>query len=189
MSLSATIKTIQDIMRKDAGVDGDAQRIGQLVWMLFLKIFDDREQEWEVMADHYRSPIPEPLRWRNWAADADNGITGDKLLDFVNNDLFKTLKELSLNGGTNGRGYVVRSVFEDAYNYMKNGTLIRQVINKLNEDIDFNRSPYAIRAKKVYTPRYESTTDRRFVFRLLAGLVWGDDGDGAERIAGGRHQS
>src|SRR5262249_303646 len=139
MSLSATIKTIQDIMRKDAGVDGDAQRIGQLVWMLFLKIFDDREQEWEVMEDHYRSPIPERLRWRNWAADAA-GITGEKLLNFVNNDLFKTLKELSLNGGTNGRGYVVRSVFEDAYNYMKNGTLIRQVINKLNEGVDFNRS-------------------------------------------------
>jgi type I restriction enzyme M protein len=139
MSLSATIKTIQDIMRKDAGVDGDAQRIGQLVWMLFLKIFDDREQEWEVIEDHYRSPIPERLRWRNWAADAA-GITGEKLLDFVNNDLFKTLKELSLNGGTNGRGYVVRSVFEDAYNYMKNGTLIRQVINKLNEGVDFNRS-------------------------------------------------
>jgi len=76
MSLSATIKTIQDIMRKDAGVDGDAQRIGQLVWMLFLKIFDDREQEWEVIEDHYRSPIPERLRWRNWAADAA-GITGD----------------------------------------------------------------------------------------------------------------
>jgi type I restriction enzyme M protein len=139
MSLSATIKTIQDIMRKDAGVDGDAQRIGQLVWMLFLKIFDDREQEWEVMEDPYRSPIPERLRWRNWAADAA-GITGEKLLDFVNNDLFKTLKELSLNGAANGRGYVVRSVFEDAYNYMKNGTLIRQVINKLNEGVDFNRS-------------------------------------------------
>src|SRR5262249_38391766 len=99
-----------------------------------LKIFDDREQEWEVMEDHYRSPIPERLRWRNWAADAA-GITGEKLLDFVNNDLFKTLKELSLNGAANGRGYVVRSVFEDAYNYMKNGTLIRQVINKLNEGV------------------------------------------------------
>ncbi len=125
-------------MRKDAGVDGDAQRIGQLVWMFFLKIFDDQEQELELLSDNYRSPIPEKLRWCNWASDAE-GITGDELLDFINNDLFKTLKELELNAGTNGRGTVVRSVFADAYNYMKNGTLIRQVINKINE-IDFNRS-------------------------------------------------
>ncbi|WP_432823428.1 N-6 DNA methylase [Trichloromonas sp.] len=138
MTVSTTIKSIQDIMRKDAGVDGDAQRIGQLVWMFFLKIFDDQEQELELLQDNYTSPIPEKLRWRNWAADAE-GITGDELLDFINNDLFKTLKELELNAGTNGRGIVVRSVFEDAYNYMKNGTLIRQVVNKINE-IDFNRS-------------------------------------------------
>ena len=138
MSVSTTIKSIQDIMRKDAGVDGDAQRIGQLVWMFFLKIFDDQEQELELLSDDYTSPIPEKLRWRNWAADAE-GITGDELLDFINNDLFKTLKEMELNAGTNGRGLVVRSVFEDAYNYMKNGTLIRQVVNKIN-DIDFNRS-------------------------------------------------
>lgn len=138
MSVSTTIKSIQDIMRKDAGVDGDAQRIGQLVWMFFLKIFDDQEQELELLQDNYTSPIPERLRWRNWAADAE-GITGDELLNFINNDLFKTLKELELNAGTNGRGIVVRSVFEDAYNYMKNGTLIRQVVNKIN-DIDFNRS-------------------------------------------------
>jgi type I restriction enzyme M protein len=138
MSVSTTIKSIQDIMRKDAGVDGDAQRIGQLVWTFFLKIFDDQEQELELLSDDYTSPIPEKLRWRNWAADAE-GITGDELLDFINNELFKTLKELEFNAGTNGRGLVVRSVFEDAYNYMKNGTLIRQVVNKIN-DIDFNRS-------------------------------------------------
>jgi len=138
MSVSTTIKSIQDIMRKDAGVDGDAQRIGQLVWMFFLKIFDDQEQELELLQDQYVSPIPEKLRWRSWAADAE-GITGDELLDFINNELFKTLKELELNAGTNGRGIVVRSVFEDAYNYMKNGTLIRQVVNKIN-DIDFNRT-------------------------------------------------
>jgi type I restriction enzyme M protein len=138
MSVSTTIKAIQDIMRKDAGVDGDAQRIGQLVWMFFLKIFDDQEQELELLSDDYASPIPEKLRWRNWAADAE-GITGDELLDFINDDLFKKLKEMELNAGTNGRGIVVRSVFEDAYNYMKSGTLIRQVVNKIN-DIDFNRS-------------------------------------------------
>lgn len=138
MSISTVVKAIQDIMRKDVGVDGDAQRIGQLVWMLFLKIFDDQEQELELLRDDYRSPLPERLRWRNWAADPE-GITGDELLEFVNNALFKALKGLAVDAGTNGRGYVVRSVFEDAYNYMKNGTLIRQVVNKINE-IDFNRS-------------------------------------------------
>ncbi|BAZ14997.1 type I restriction modification enzyme M subunit [Calothrix sp. NIES-4071] len=138
MSISTTIKTIQDIMRKDAGVDGDAQRISQLVWMIFLKIFDDREAEWELLEDDYKSPIPEALRWRNWAADSE-GITGDTLLDFVDNALFKTFKSLTLTSGIDRRAYVVRAVFEDAYNYMKNGTLIRQVINKLNE-VDFNNS-------------------------------------------------
>ncbi len=138
MAISTTIKTIQDIMRKDAGVDGDAQRISQLVWMIFLKIFEDKEQERELLEDNYRSPIPERLRWRSWAADAE-GITGDELLDFVNNDLFKTLKSLDLSGQSDRRGYVVREVFEDAYNYMKSGTLMRQVINKINE-IDFNIS-------------------------------------------------
>jgi type I restriction enzyme M protein len=136
MLTSQTIKTIQDIMRKDVGVDGDAQRIGQLGWMLFLKILDDQEQEFELLDDKYRSPIPEKLRWRNWAADAE-GITGDELLDFVNNQLFRGLKNLP-NG--NPRALVVRSGFEDAYNYMKSGTLLRQVVNKLNEDFDFNRS-------------------------------------------------
>ncbi|UGV41414.1 SAM-dependent DNA methyltransferase [Methanococcoides orientis] len=138
MSISTTIKTIQDIMRKDAGVDGDAQRISQLVWMLFLKIYDDREEEYEAMEDNYVSPLPERLRWRNWAKNAE-GITGEELLDFVNNDLFKTLKDLSFTENSDPRGFVVRDVFEDSYNYMKNGTLIRQMANKINE-IDFNAS-------------------------------------------------
>lgn len=137
MSISTTIKTIQDIMRKDAGVDGDAQRISQLVWMLFLKVFDDREAEKELLVDGYRSPIPSRLRWRSWAKDPE-GITGEALLDFVNDDLFKTLKELPATGKSAAVVAVVRSVFEDAYNYMKSGTLMRQVINKL-EEIDFNR--------------------------------------------------
>jgi type I restriction enzyme M protein len=146
MSLSTTIKTIQDIMRKDAGVDGDAQRISQLVWMLFLKIFDDREAERELLEDKYKSPIPKKLRWRNWAAD-EEGITGDELLEFVNNDLFKTLKDLPVQA--NGMTGVVRSVFEDAYNYMKSGHLMRQVINKLNE-IDFNASEDRHQLGEVY---------------------------------------
>jgi type I restriction enzyme M protein len=136
MSLSATIKSIQDIMRKDVGVDGDAQRISQLVWLLFLKIFDAQEEELEATRDDYRSPLPQKLRWRNWATDAE-GITGDGLQKFVNDELFPTLKELK---GTTPRHALLRTAFEDAYNYMKSGTLLRQVVNKLNEGIDFNRT-------------------------------------------------
>jgi len=138
-NISSTIKSIQDIMRKDTGVDGDAQRISQLVWMFFLKIFDDREEEVELLEDDYKSPLPEELRWRNWAADVE-GITGDDLSEFINNELFPTLKTgLSLDGKSGQRARVIRNVFEDAYNYMKSGTLIRQVINKISE-IDFNNT-------------------------------------------------
>ncbi|NLM10451.1 MAG: SAM-dependent DNA methyltransferase [Clostridiaceae bacterium] len=135
MSISATIKTVQDIMRQDAGVDGDAQRISQLVWMIFLKVFDAKEEEWELIDDNYTPIIPEGLRWRDWAAD-DEGITGDELLDFVNNKLFKELKEMELDENSSPKAFIVKAVFEDSYNYMKSGTLMRQVINKLNE-IDF----------------------------------------------------
>lgn len=135
MSVSTVVKGIQDIMRKDAGVDGDAQRISQMTWMFFLKIFDAKEEEYELMDDDYISPIPDELRWSNWAAD-EEGMTGDELLDFVNENLFKTLKNLSVDEDDK-RGLVVRSVFEDAYNYMKSGTLLRQVANKINQ-VDFN---------------------------------------------------
>ena len=137
-SITSVIKSIQDIMRKDAGIDGDAQRLGQLSWLLFLKIFDAQEEDLEFEQDNYRLPIPERLLWRNWAADAE-GITGDALLDFVNNDLFDTLKNLPAQIDLNPRGFVVKEAFSDAFNYMKNGTLLRQVINKLNE-IDFGDS-------------------------------------------------
>ncbi len=110
MSLSTTIKSIQDIMRKDAGVDGDAQRISQLGWMLFLKIFDAREKEYEALDDSYHSVIPKKYRWRTWAANPE-GITGDELLDFVNNELFKSLKNLSVSSNGSGRGLIVREVF------------------------------------------------------------------------------
>ncbi len=138
-NVSGIIKSIQDIMRKDVGVDGDAQRISQLVWMFFLKIFDDREAELELLEDDYKSPLPGHLRWRAWAKDPE-GITGDALSDFVNNQLFPTLKEKLVTHGPAGeRARVVRNVFEDAYNYMKSGTLMRQVINKICE-IDFNNT-------------------------------------------------
>lgn len=138
MSISSTIKSIQDIMRKDVGVDGDAQRLSQLVWMLFLKIFDDRECEWELLQDNYQSPLPEKYRWRNWAADAE-GMTGEELKQFLDNDLFPGLQQLEVKGGDQ-RAYVIRSVFEDAYNYMKSGQLIRQVINKIQDGVDFNKA-------------------------------------------------
>lgn len=138
MSISSAIKSIQDIMRKDAGVDGDAQRLGQMSWLLFLKVFDAQEQELELELDDYREPIPAEFLWRNWAAD-NEGITGDELLDFVNDELFPQLKNLTAPIDKNPRGFVVKAAFSDAFNYMKNGTLLRQVINKLNE-IDFTDS-------------------------------------------------
>ena len=146
MSLSTTIKSLQDIMRKDAGVDGDAQRIGQLGWLLFFKIYSDLELEAVIENDRYESPIPKGLHWSEWAdqdALGKDAPTGEALIDLVENQLFPTLKELdldSMSGKTRERGALLRGVFEDAFNYMKNGTLLRQVINKLNADIDFNQS-------------------------------------------------
>lgn len=136
-NLTPIIKSIQDVMRQDAGINGDAQRIEQMVWLLFLKVFDALEEELEVTRDDYKSPIPEHLRWRNWAANPE-GITGDPLLEFVNNTLFPKLKALPADPVRNPRGWVVRGVFEDANNFMKSGHLLRQVINKLAA-IDFNR--------------------------------------------------
>lgn len=144
MSLGNTIKAIQDIMRKDAGVDGDAQRIGQLAWMLFLKIYSDLELETELEDSKYKSPTPKKFRWESWADEESLGkdaLTGDALISFINNELFPMLKELDLtpvSGQARERGALLISVFDDAYNYMKNGTLLRQVINKINQDIDYN---------------------------------------------------
>ena len=139
MSIRTLVKTIQDIMRKDVGVDGDAQRISQLVWLLFLKIFDDKEAEWEFTVEGYVSPLQSRFRWCNWAKNPE-GDTGEELIDFVNNDLFPALQRLSSAAGVSPRGKVIGSVFEDAYNYMKSGTLLRQVINTIEEDLDFNSS-------------------------------------------------
>ncbi len=130
------VKSIQDIMRQDVGVDGDAQRISQLCWMFFLKILDDQDAELELMRSEYTSPLPAELRWRRWAADPE-GLTGDALLGFINNTLFPHLKAITPVGPQSRRQIVVRAVFEDAYNYMKSGQLIRQVINRISE-VDFN---------------------------------------------------
>jgi len=136
MSVRNTVKTIQDIMRQDAGVDGDAQRISQLCWMFFLKILDDQDVQLQLMDPTYTSPLPDGLRWGAWAANPE-GMTGDELLTFINNRLFPELKSLSAVGAQAHRQRVVRAVFEDAYNYMKSGQLLRQVINKITE-VDFN---------------------------------------------------
>jgi type I restriction enzyme M protein len=136
MSVRNVVKAIQDIMRQDAGVDGDAQRISQLCWLFFLKIIDDQDQELELIRDLYESPIPDEFQWRNWAADRE-GATGDALLAFINAELFPALKALPTDGPQGRRARVVRSVFEDAYNYMKSGHLLRQVVNRIDE-VDFN---------------------------------------------------
>jgi type I restriction enzyme M protein len=136
-NVSNLVKSIQDIMRKDAGTYGDAQRLEQLGWMFFIKIFDDREKQLELLRDNYKSPLPEHLRWSAWASDPE-GITGDALLDFVNAQLLPTLKTLTTTADDK-LTTLIRTTFEDANNYMKNGTLMRQVINKIN-GIDFNAS-------------------------------------------------
>src|SRR6266403_208647 len=123
-------------MRQDTGVDGDAQRISQLCWMFFLKIIDDQDHELEITQDGYRSPIPKKYQWRVWAADPE-GITGEELLAFVNGELFPALKNLITSTKPGDRRRVVKDVFEDAYNYMKSGQLMRQVVNKIS-DVDFN---------------------------------------------------
>ena len=136
MIVRTTVKSIQDIMRQDVGVDGDAQRISQLTWLFFLKIIDDQDQDLEETYSDYRSPLPKKFQWRTWAANPE-GITGQALLDFINDELFPTLKGLQVSAKPGDRRRVVRDVFEDAYNYMKSGQLLRQVVNKINQ-VDFN---------------------------------------------------
>lgn len=145
---SGFIKRIRDIMRMDAGINGDAQRIEQMVWMLFLKVYDAKEDDWELNEDDYESIIPEALRWRNWAKADSNGhaMTGDKLLNFVNNILFPVLKGNDVKDGdavlyegikvtpdTPIKKAIVKSAFEDANNYMKDGVYLRQVIDVIDE--------------------------------------------------------
>jgi len=136
-NISGVIKSIRDIFRKDPGLSGDAQRIEQLGWMIFLKLLDDKDKEKEILNPKYKSPIPTKLQWRNWAED-DEGMTGDQLITFVNNELFPQLKNLTI-GLDDKLGVIIRNIFDGTNNYMKSGTTFRQAINKLNE-IDFNSS-------------------------------------------------
>ena len=135
MSLNNLVKRLQDVMRNDAGINGDAQRIEQIVWILFLKIYDAKEQEWELINDNYHSILPDFLRWQNWAKDNKDGkaMTGDELLNFVNNELFPALKNLPISAETPMNQKIIRAAFEDNNNYMKNGILLRQVINIIDE--------------------------------------------------------
>jgi len=138
-NLKGILDSIRKIMWTDTGLNGDAQRIEQLGWMLFFKIFSDKEKELELLYDDYTSPIPEGLHWDDWAGN-DEGITGDELLDFVDNKLFKQLRNIQIpptNDIRSKRALILREVFEGNHNYMKSGTNIRKVLNKLNE-IDFN---------------------------------------------------
>ena len=137
-NLSGFVKRLRDIMRNDAGINGDAQRIEQIVWMLFLKVYDAKEQDWEWDDEGYVSIIPEECRWANWAHDDKSGkaMTGDDLLNFVNNTLFPTLKKLPVDATTPIKKAIVQTTFADANNYMKDGVLLRQVINVI-DDIDF----------------------------------------------------
>ena len=133
-NLSGIIKSIRDIMWQDTGLNGDAQRVEQLGWMLFFKIFSDKDQELELLDDHYKSPIPAALHWQNWAGN-DEGMTGDELAEFVDRTLFPTLRNINVAG--NPRALIVREVFVGNNNYMKSGINLRKVLNKLNE-LDFN---------------------------------------------------
>ena len=135
--ISNIVKSLQNIMWKDPGVSGDAQRIEQLGWMITLKILDDKDAEMELLDEDFVSMIPEEIRWRSWASDSE-GITGDALKEFVDAKLFPTLQNLDVSDG-NKRSILIRDIFAGTNNYMKNGTIIRQVVNKLNE-IDFNAS-------------------------------------------------
>ena len=148
-NLSNFVKRLRDIMRNDAGINGDAQRIEQIAWMLFLKVYDAKEEDWEINEDDYESVIPEECRWRNWARDDLSGkaMTGDALLDFVNNTLFRVLKGQDVKDSDGNvlipgvrvtadmplKKAVVRTTFEDANQYMKDGVLLRQVINVIDE--------------------------------------------------------
>ena len=134
-SLGNFVKRLRDIMRNDAGINGDAQRIEQIAWLLFLKVYDTKEEDWEFDDDNYESIIPEECRWRNWAVDDGKGtaITGDALLDFVNNKLFPTLKGIEVSKTTHINKAIVKTTFEDTNNYMKDGVLLRQVVNVIDE--------------------------------------------------------
>lgn len=149
MAVSNTTKALKDTMRIDAGINGDAQYIEQIAWMLFLKAFDYKEQEWELLDDNYIPVIPEEYRWSNWAED-DEGITGDALIAHINH-MFQAMRNLDVSDG-NPRKYLIRDVMKGVNNFMKSGTLLRQIINKINTDINFDE----VKNAHLFNGLYES---------------------------------
>lgn len=132
-NLGSFVKRLRDIMRNDAGINGDAQRIEQISWLLFLKVYDSKEEDWEFSDDSYKSAIPEPCRWRNWAHDENgHGMTGQALLSFVNQTLFPTLQNIHVDTDTPIREAIVQSTFAEAHNFMQDGVLLRQVVNVID---------------------------------------------------------
>ena len=138
MQLNTLIKRLRNEMRNDAGVSGDAQRLEQMTWLFFLKIYDAREEEWEILDEDYHSIIPERLRWHSWATNRMDGssMTGPELIDFINNELFPGLRNLNVTEDTPLKQAIVKAVFEDVNNYMKDGGLLRGVVNIIDE-VDF----------------------------------------------------
>ena len=159
-SLSNFVKRLRDIMRNDAGINGDAQRIEQIAWLLFLKVYDTKEEDWEFDDDAYESIIPEDCRWRNWAVDDGKGtaLTGDDLLDFVNNTLFPTLKGIQVSKTTPINKAIVKTTFEDTNNYMKDGVLLRQVVNVIDE---LDLTNYAKSTSFLVLPSLERNPSKR----------------------------
>ena len=149
MAVSSTTKALKDIMRIDAGINGDAQYIEQITWMLFLKVFDYKEQEWEITEDDYYPVVPGEYRWSAWA-DNDEGLTGDALVDHVER-MFRDLRNLDISDDAKKRKWLVRDVMDGVNNFMKSGTLLRQVVNKINTDIDFN----AVKSAHLFNGLYE----------------------------------
>ena len=141
MGIGNIVKRLNDVMWKDDGVAGDAQRLEQIVWILFLKVYDDKEKLWEFHDSNFKSILPEELRWRNWAVDKKDGnaLTGEELLSFVNEKLFPGIEKLDINENTPISKAIVKYTFDDVNNYMKNGILLRQVINIIDE-IKFTNS-------------------------------------------------
>lgn len=154
MSLSTLLNRLKNIMRGDAGVGGDEQRLSQMIWILFLKIFDYKEEEWECTRNDYQPIIPIGYRWRDWAVpknpdgtrDLKNQLTGEELIEFVNSKLFRVLsgepitidgKRVVLLKATDSASLLVKEFMKESNNFMKNGVLLRQVVDVF-DSIDFD---------------------------------------------------
>ena len=140
MSIGNFVKSVQDVMRMDAGINGDAQRIEQMVWLLFLKIFDVKEEEWELMEDNYQEIVPTEYRWSNWAQN-EEGITGDELLEFVEK-MFKDLKDLSIDENSDKRKILLKEFFADSHKHAPVVHVVRGAIPRISSNLHCSRIFY-----------------------------------------------